>query len=164
DLSRLLLSEDPKICFTCHGDKEQALKKKTVHAPVASGCINCHNPHGGKFPRFFVAAFPTSLYVEFSKEKFALCFGCHDDGLVMKEKTTDATNFRNKDRNLHSLHVKKDKGRVCFICHDIHASNNPSIIRDSVPFGKWALPLNYMKKEKGGVCAPGCHKKVEYER
>lgn len=165
DTARLLLLEDPKICFSCHPDQEEAVnKRKTVHAPVTMGCANCHNPHGAKLPKLLVSAFPDTIYVEFSRERFALCFSCHDDGLVMKEKTTDATGFRQKERNLHALHVKRDKGRVCILCHDVHASNSTHLIRDFAKFGQWRLPIGFQEKEKGGTCAPGCHRKVEYER
>jgi hypothetical protein len=38
------------------------------------------------------------------------------------------------------------------------------LIADSVPFGKWSLPLKFVKTETGGSCAPGCHKPQSYDR
>ena len=58
----------------------------------------------------------------------------------------------------------KTKGRSCRLCHNIHGSSNPRLIAESVPFGKWTLPLRYVKTETGGGCAPGCHKPQYYDR
>ena len=53
------------------------------------------------------------------------------------------TSFRDGDVNLHYLHVNKAKrGRTCRACHSTHASKHNVIIRDSVPFGRWELPIN----------------------
>ena len=31
-------------------------------------------------------------------------------------------------------------------------------------FGKWKLPLKFVKTETGGGCSPGCHKPQYYDR
>jgi predicted CXXCH cytochrome family protein len=85
--------------------------------------------------------------------------------MVQYPETSFATNFRDGERNLHYLHVhNKQKARSCTLCHSLHGSNNPKLIADSVPFGKWSLPLKFVKTETGGGCAPGCHKPQAYDR
>jgi len=37
-------------------------------------------------------------------------------------------------------------------------------VRDSVPFGKWEMPIKFVKNETGGSCSPGCHKPYSYDR
>ena len=43
----VLAQEDPAVCFTCHGDKEEERKKdKNVHAAFQEGtCTTCHASH-----------------------------------------------------------------------------------------------------------------------
>jgi hypothetical protein len=79
--------------------------------------------------------------------------------------TRKLTNFRDGDRNLHFLHVNKEKrGRTCRACHEVHASAYPLQLREKVPYGKWMMPLNYKKRESGGSCHPGCHELEAYDR
>ena len=72
--------------------------------------------------------------------------------------------FRNGERNLHFLHVNREKGRSCRACHDEHASNQPKHIRESVPFGRWTMHTQYTKTETGGGCTTGCHRPYSYDR
>ena len=108
--------------------------------------------------------YPEAFYQPFAHEKYDLCFTCHDKQLVLTEKTANLTAFRNGDRNLHFVHVNREKGRNCRSCHQTHASSNELHVRDSVPFGKWEMPIQFAKTENGGSCAPGCHKPYAYDR
>ncbi len=82
--------------------------------------------------------------------------------LPRDERTTTLTDVLDGDRNLHFVPVNKTpKGRTCRACHETHAGNSPSHIRESVPFGNWPLAINFVKKENGG---PGCHAPVTYDR
>ena len=77
------------------------------------------------------------------------------------------TDFRNGDRNLHHVHVNRErKGRTCRACHETHASSRDKHIRDSVPFGEggWELPIGFERRANGGSCAPGCHTPYAYDR
>jgi len=58
----------------------------------------------------------------------------------------------------------KQKGRSCRLCHNVHGSAGPKLIPDTVVFGKWNLPLKFIKTDTGGGCSPGCHKQVFYDR
>ena len=105
------------------------------------------------------------FYAPFHVEDYALCFSCHSQDLVLTKETSNLTDFRNGDLNLHYLHVNKpQRGRTCRSCHATHASNLPKHIRESVPFGTWSLPIEFKKTQTGGSCAPGCHLPKKYDR
>ena len=110
--------------------------------------------------------FPTDAVRPVHRQaEFALCFTCHKRDLLQYPDTSFATDFRDGERNLHYLHVNnKQKGRSCVLCHDLHGGSKPKLIADSVPFGKWRLPLKFVKTETGGSCSPGCHKPQSYDR
>lgn len=83
----------------------------------------------------------------------------------MSKRSRTATGFRDGDRNLHYLHVNRQKkGRSCRACHDMHASTQPFQLRERVKFGRWLMPLNFKKTETGGSCSTGCHKLRVYDR
>ncbi|MEW6006499.1 MAG: cytochrome C, partial [Stygiobacter sp.] len=109
--------------------------------------------------------YPKEFYSSFSVEQYELCFKCHQPTLVLDPKTTTLTRFRNREQNLHFLHInKKVKGRTCRTCHETHASQRNRHIRESVPYGKWDLPIHFEKTNEGGKCSPGCHAPKEYKR
>ncbi|NOX18907.1 MAG: hypothetical protein GXO87_11570 [Chlorobi bacterium] len=174
----LLIAEGKKLCFTCHNkeykDPDRTLKNiykivtkaKYPHEAVSKGeCTGCHFPHSSDNFYLLNAKFPFGSYAGGADpENFALCFKCHNSDALSLERTTKATNFRNGDKNLHYLHISKNKGRNCTLCHSVHGAKKPHIIANTVPFGKWQMPLNYKALEDGGSCAPGCHGKLEYKR
>jgi len=175
-----LLKKDSKsLCLTCH-DKPHDLGQNEVlpaltdelegkefpHGPVAENdCSGCHVAHGSEYFRLLAKDYPSQFYAPFRKENYELCFSCHSEDLVLTKETSDLTDFRNGDLNLHYLHVNKERrGRTCRSCHATHASNLPKHIRESVPFGTWSLPVGFTKKQTGGSCAPGCHLPKDYDR
>ncbi len=174
----LLLNKPMALCLKCHnqelpsGDRKLAniakhLKEKPHHhGPIQDeDCTACHTPHGGEFFRLLTGAFPGSFYSSYSEDGYALCFECHDVELAEEEATDEATGFRNGEKNLHFVHVNREvKGRTCRACHDFHASDNDKHIARTVPFGEWAIPINYRATEAGGSCQPGCHKRYTYDR
>ncbi len=165
DQAQLLLQPQKDLCLGCH--KTIVTKNMTLlHGPIAEGkCTPCHDPHGAKYARLFVKDFPADEYVPYTDTAYALCFGCHKRELLQYPDTSFATNFRDGERNLHYLHVNnKQKGRSCKLCHSLHGSANPKLIADSVPFGKWTLPIKFVKTDTGGQCSPGCHKPQAYDR
>ena len=165
DNPKLLLKAEGEVCLGCH--KAVLPKAATVlHGPVKDGqCTPCHAPHGGEHAKLLVAEFPKPPYVPYTATQYALCFSCHDRALVQDRQTSVATGFRDGEKNLHFLHVNNEqKGRSCRLCHEIHGGPNPSLIASSVPFGKWSLPLNFVKTGGGGSCAPGCHRAYSYDR
>ncbi len=175
---RLLADEPMNVCFRCH-DKDYGTGKAMVanikkvveegklkHGPIKEkDCSACHDTHGSDYFRILRNYFPPVFYAPFDPKNYELCFSCHQKTLVLDNKTTTLTGFRNGDRNLHFVHVNKaEKGRTCRACHEPHATNNPNHIRDAVPFGGWKIPINYTKVQDGGQCAPGCHAEFTYNR
>jgi len=167
------------LCESCH-DKPvktedgkpvasftaQVKDKKSPHGPVAQkNCAGCHSVHGSEHFRLLIKDYPQAFYAPFSVDKYGLCFSCHPDSLVLTERTSELTDFRNGDLNLHFVHVNKQRqGRTCRACHETHASDLPKHIRESVPYGVWNLPIQYKKTETGGGCQPGCHQPFNYDR
>jgi predicted CXXCH cytochrome family protein len=165
DNDNLLTNPEKETCIGCHTDI--VAKNMTVfHGPDNDGkCTRCHNPHGSQHEKLLVKEFPSEPYVPYTDTAFPLCFSCHKRDLLQYPETSFATNFRNGERNLHYVHVNnKEKGRSCRLCHSWHGSASPKLIADSVPFGKWSLPLRFVKTETGGGCSPGCHKPQYYDR
>jgi len=177
-IKRLLTDKSKDLCLKCH-DKEITKPdgKKIVnigkhldendhkHKALKKRCTGCHDPHFSKDLTVLLKyKYPVKNYTVAMEESYELCFRCHDTDLLMLEKTTTGTQFRNGDQNLHYLHINKNKGRTCMNCHDVHAANNTKLIAKTVKFGRWDMPLNYIDTEIGGSCATGCHKKEEYKR
>lgn len=175
---RVLRNNPMALCLECHNkplkgphgtiaDMSAVLATgKSLHGPVAEkNCSACHQIHGSDTFRLLTKEYPPEFYAPFKEESYALCFSCHEKSLVLEPRTTTLTGFRNGDENLHYVHVNRDtKGRTCRACHETHASDQAKHIRDSVPFGKWNMPIKYEATSTGGSCAPGCHVPYNYDR
>ena len=152
----------PDLCYLCHETKNVL---KRVHYPVEEGeCLACHNAHGSDHSSLLIASFPEAYYVPGTPDRYELCFLCHDSDLLVLEKTSSVTNFRNGEQNLHHLHLTGDRGRSCLLCHGAHATGNPHLILTEVPWGGWTMKMNFTRTETGGSCFPGCHGELSYSR
>jgi predicted CXXCH cytochrome family protein len=179
-LPKLQRRPQPDVCLGCHdkeidvGEKQPLpnmavlLKENTNHhGPIREGgCSECHQPHASDEFRLLYRAYPKEFYAPFDKDRYGLCFSCHQVDLVQDEAGRGLTGFRDGDTNLHWLHVNREKGRTCRACHEVHASKRPFHMRKAVPFGSggWLLEINFEKKPKGGTCLPACHKRRDYDR
>lgn len=174
---KLLNKQDGELCLSCHS---RSMRRKAggfikniasiianseyVHGPVAlEECLVCHGPHGGQSPPSLAHPFPPRLYAPFTTQAYELCFQCHGSTFVTEVETKE-TGFRDGTHNLHYVHVHRDKGRSCRICHNPHGTDQPAMIRTSVPFGAWDLPLRFTPSSTGGSCWPGCHQERSYDR
>ncbi|UCC78656.1 MAG: cytochrome C [Candidatus Zixiibacteriota bacterium] len=158
-----------ELCFSCHSElRDYVDAQQYKHGPVKQGdCNACHNPHGSENHKILKKYFPEEFYASYAEENYAMCFECHNSQVAKDPRTTTLTDFRNKDINLHYLHVNKEiKGRSCRSCHQAHASSQEKHVRTSVPYGKisWDLPVTFTKNENGGSCVVGCHAPKEYSR
>ncbi|NIA06504.1 MAG: hypothetical protein GWP14_02515 [Actinobacteria bacterium] len=175
----LLLGNTQSLCLSCHAKKVKSadgrvianLKEvlaKDVHLHglgQSLDCAACHQPHANKQFRFLRGPYPQKFYSPYSDQIYGLCFICHDKSLAVEAQTDEATEFRDGSKNLHYLHVnKKKKGRTCRACHAWHVSKNPQLLRESVPFGEWQIPINFTATQNGGSCGPGCHQAKTYSR
>ncbi|MHC4082464.1 MAG: cytochrome c3 family protein, partial [Planctomycetota bacterium] len=177
DVPMILAAREMDLCLDCHDrpmdtphgpiiDMQSWIAENPErHGPIRDrSCTGCHQPHGSENFRILKHEFPREFYRPFALETYDLCFQCHEETLVLDERTTTLTGFRNGDKNLHYLHVNQEKGRTCRACHEIHAGTKPKRIKDFVPFGNWQYPVNFEMSEFGGRCAPGCHRPRSYDR
>jgi len=164
----LLVQSGNTICFNCHGNIQKIIAESaSQHQPVANGsCWECHTPHASDYPPLLRAYYPNQLYTPYREEHYALCFSCHDKNTVEYDRTSAATNFRNRDQNLHYLHVNRgDKGRTCRVCHGVHGADQPLLLRSHMhDFGKWDIPMRWVENDAGGTCYVGCHRPKSYDR
>jgi len=175
-----LMRDDPVgACLACHAkaiteadgrviDSVDEIRKpgESLHGPVAQGaCTGCHELHGSQHRFLLVANYTELFYDSYDEHNYELCFKCHSNELARNQTTTVDTRFRDGDKNLHYVHVNKpEQGRTCRTCHATHASKNPKHIAETVQFGEWKLPLNYVPTETGGSCNSGCHRPAFYDR
>jgi predicted CXXCH cytochrome family protein len=175
----LLLARGSELCLGCHdeplakqdgGDVANILEVLTsstnLHGPVAAGdCAVCHVAHYSSERALLRRGYPSEIYADISSTSYALCFECHDRGLVENELSHD-TWFRDGDRNLHFVHVNREKGRACDICHASHGSQRKALLREEFPFGpaRWPMPIDFEATESGGSCASACHERKTYDR
>ncbi len=138
------------------------------HGPVADkDCSACHHTHGGSNFRMLVSEYPERFYAPYEAANYDLCFGCHEIDVFETPETTTLTGFRDGARNLHYVHVNKDRrGRTCRACHEVHAAPQAHMIRDGVPYGpnNWVLKINFTGTGTGGSCAKTCHPTKPYDR
>jgi predicted CXXCH cytochrome family protein len=157
-----------ELCLACHTRIDQIVKgAKSQHQPVANGrCWECHAPHSSDQAPYLRAAYPEELYVTYGREQYALCLTCHDPNAFEYDRTSEATNFRNRDQNLHYFHVAQmGKGRSCRVCHGVHGADQPRLIQSrSSHFGKWQIPVYFSRTETGATCVAGCHRPKAYDR
>lgn len=163
--SNYLIANGKNICYSCH-DRVFTTAALFFHGDIQKeNCKNCHTTHGSDFPHLLRAAYSTDYFNSFRPETYELCFKCHKIDLLLDPTTSFNTKFRNGSANLHYLHVNREnQGRACKFCHEIHASNQPHLIKETVSFGGWSMPINYQPSENGGSCTPGCHKRQSYDR
>jgi len=170
-----LLNDEPnKQCLNCHSKSitkdsvtldniKHKIQHKFVHAPMNKDvCTSCHDPHTSQQDDLLIFEYHDETYVFERDKSISLCFSCHSEDLI-SNNTPEATGFRDEDKNLHFIHVNRDKSRNCTVCHDAHGSNTEFIINQSVQYGKWILPINFTKSENGGTCESGCHRKLSYK-
>ncbi|NOY06867.1 MAG: hypothetical protein GXO82_09600 [Chlorobi bacterium] len=172
----LLRKKERALCYQCHSDsrrspdkirvniREKVENSKYVHPPVEDGCDVCHAPHAAQFDFLLPKRFPKGNYTKPKLSSFAFCLECHDPEFLQSPETDSATEFRNGRKNLHVVHVMKEKAMVCVDCHDVHGSDNEHLIAKKIRFGKWEMPLHYQTTESGGSCRPACHEEKTYRR
>jgi predicted CXXCH cytochrome family protein len=178
-MASLLREGELDLCLSCHEEEVASADGDLIpgvanlirtsnflHGPVRNGnCTECHDAHASENFRLLVHDYPPEFYAPYEPERYALCFECHAEGSMVEETTASLTNFRDGNKNLHYVHVvREERGRTCRACHEVHASNLPFHMSDSVPYGGWELPINYEQIRTGGRCSPGCHEPKEYHR
>lgn len=176
---RLLRANAFDLCMGCHGkDGVRTSDGRPVrnlaavlaarpywHAPVrAKDCTSCHLPHASAIPGLLAAPYPDTFYAPYEPGRYRLCFQCHDEQAFSTPETATLTGFRDGSRNLHHLHVDRKRGRTCGVCHEVHASMQQRLLRESVPYGpiEWKLEVGHKILPAGGSCTRTCHPTEAY--
>jgi len=176
---KLMTDKPSVVCLKCH-DKDVKRPNGTIvaavpeiadaslmkHGALKDGqCHGCHDVHGGQRGMLLSKPYTPAFYQRFSEENYEFCFACHDKNLVKTEKTDKLTNFRNGDISLHYIHANRgDRDKNCRACHMTHAAENDRLIRSTLKYGVWQMPMRFVKTETGGSCYPGCHRAYAYDR
>lgn len=99
---KLLAGKGNEACYACHKDKQTEFSTKPhIHAPMKTGCVQCHNPHSSDY-KF-------TLIGENTK---GVCFACHKD----------------KHKEISEVTVKHgglELPNGCIACHNPHVSAFP---------------------------------------
>jgi predicted CXXCH cytochrome family protein len=166
-----LVREGPQeiqLCASCHQEIPKKIEKAAFkHGVINKGlCSPCHAFHGSNLTKHWTHEFPDKFYNPYDPKLYSLCFQCHEKSQAFFEQFTTLTNFRNGKRNLHYLHVTRQKGRTCIACHDVHATNQERLIRSSTPFGpsNFRIRIVFVKTPTGGTCMISCHVSKGYDR
>jgi predicted CXXCH cytochrome family protein len=155
-------------CLACHVGIRQIMEQaKSQHDPVANGvCWDCHTPHSADYRPFIQEGYTEDKYVAYANSDYALCFKCHNEEAFTYALTSEATQFRNHNQNLHVFHVNRlEKGRTCRNCHGVHGAVQDHLLMSPVPdFGQWDIPLTWVSKGERATCYVGCHRPKTYDR
>ncbi len=179
NVGKLLAGPPAVTCLECHNKPVQTAQGKTIacvpdiadtqlfkHGEIRDGqCSGCHQVHGGQRAFLLVKPDAQGLYQKFTPDAYALCFSCHDVQLALAATTDKATGFRNGNQNLHVIHLAGwGRERSCETCHATHTSHNPELIRSTLAYGKWTVPIGFVPTSTGGSCAASCHASRAYDR
>ncbi len=90
-------------CTDCHNGESS----------VAAGGTGPDGPHGSNVEAMLAETYPMEPERAYSSAQYALCYQCHDEGLLLD----DASGFS------HNRHVRS-RGFTCINCHDPHGSQS----------------------------------------
>ncbi len=177
NLPNLMVNLPVQTCLRCHDKPVTTPDGRTIpavpqvaqakgfkHGPLREGqCGGCHEVHGGQRDLLLDRTYTGGLYVDQGNDDYALCLKCHDARLISDPRAP--TNFRNGDLNLHLVHVKAGpRGHNCRVCHATHVADNSRLVRSTLQFGKWRMPIGLTLTPTGGSCKTGCHPTFAYDR
>jgi predicted CXXCH cytochrome family protein len=134
-----LVKAGNELCFVCHYDIQEEMKKKVVHPALLSGCTSCHNPHGSSFRKLL------------SAQGDDLCFQCHP-------------NIADRLKGQGSIHAPLKSEKGCASCHSPHASDNDRLLSRKGMELCLGCHKNVLRKNmttlhgpiREGLCTP-CH-------
>jgi predicted CXXCH cytochrome family protein len=149
---KLLLAEEPELCYGCHEQTKEGLKITKPHKPFAEGkCSDCHDSHGSNITGMLRARMDLVCYgchvdaeLQFTKTNThkpvidGSCNRCHKSHGATEEKLllapaddsklcVDCHGEMMKEAVKGSNHEFFKNGK-CLKCHDAHASNNIGMI------------------------------------
>lgn len=96
---------------------------------------------------------PELLYL---RERFSACFSCHPFAMAEDEDFNVETGFRDTGlgKNLHWMHLfRQPQGTNCSACHRVDRESGRL---------SFSVAAGVDRSERGGSCAPSCHRPKEY--
>lgn len=158
DFPKHLKKAEATLCIECHKGIDLINNRENLHSPIKKGeCHACHSPHSSSEKNLLNKKFNSNSYPADLNSSYELCLSCHQ-----VEKQTE---FRNGDKNLHRFHLQGEKRqRGCSVCHDVHQTKQPMLIKSEFSYDKYLMPLEYQKSGAGGGCTTACHGLKEYDR
>ena len=117
EADKLLIQDDPKLCFTCHTDI-MVKTRYPSHHPIKENkmtCVDCHNPHG--------SVVEGSLKTD--ERVNDLCLKCH--AAKQGPFTFEHSPVVDSCLNCHNPHgtvannlLEKNEPYLCLQCHQVH--------------------------------------------
>ena len=104
---------DIETCLMCHGDQEEALDMDLIHPPFEEGCVFCHDSHSSPNDAILV------------RSVIDVCSYCHDDIVGTNHPVANHPLEGNRDP------LSAGRKFSCASCHNPHASNAESLLRES---------------------------------
>jgi len=108
---KLTTSTPGALCLTCHGEKDSATLKGTVHPPAIRDCVKCHDPHTSDNKDQLLK--PASG----ADAKENLCLSCHTQGMNVSPKGSRHAALDMGCDTCHTTHKVGEKGKVEFDFH-----------------------------------------------
>ena len=143
-----LIAKGDDLCFSCHPDKKDLLKKSVMHPAFKEmGCTSCHNPHGSSVAKLLTEKIP------------GLCLNCHDNKKIDEKAVTKHMPFVDGDcLACHNPHASEQAGllvkplkEVCLSCHE-----KKDFRRHPVPFHPLEGVPDNLREGKDLSCV-SCH-------
>ena len=140
----VLTSDGRALCAMCHDEQVKNIDNaKFAHAGAQGDCIQCHNPHGGKYPRFV------------RPNPVAVCESCHPNEQEIHETKRVLHNpaYQQACSVCHAPHggerehlLRAESNDLCLTCHGPNASGAKVAGSDDVTIfnGTVELPGNYL--------------------
>jgi predicted CXXCH cytochrome family protein len=133
EYGNLLTSSPVKLCKECHWPKCSAEQISISSLVTDIDCTTCHSGHSSAY-KGLLGPYGHKVFLE------KKCDECHDPIEAKKPVTTKLEgeqlcfncHKRSKAKYQYvenDIHVK-DAGNPCIVCHDYHASDNESLIRN----------------------------------
>ncbi len=129
--------KDPQIeCTLCHSSRMKHIDH--IYTPVLDVMTTTQNPTNY---RFYVGKELTLPFVggigrdRVPSDSYALCYTCHDEGLMMSTSGLPAdadTNFRQDNAtSISNYHDRHRDYATCIFCHDAHGTAAPRMTVDA---------------------------------
>ena len=149
-----LKSPQPELCFSCHRELKEELKKikpERLHKPLTQNkCTYCHQPHNAGNDFLLDKPVAKSCFACHDEARFRKanqhqplleggCQTCHDahgtafaDMLAAPPDTTCKSCHELEDKAFIASHAGYRVTSGCLGCHDVHSSDKPALLRSEL--------------------------------